>query len=57
MDNYTFNSDGEFITYNLKKFGLQEVWLQKELKKQRTELTEVCYAEWSKEGSLFIQKY
>lgn len=50
-------SDGEFITYNLKKFGLHEVWLQKELKKQKTDLKEVCYAEWSKGGSLFIQKY
>ncbi|PEA54419.1 hypothetical protein CON64_13265 [Bacillus pseudomycoides] len=52
-----FISDGQVITYNLKKSGLNEEWLYKELKKQKVKLKEVCYAEWEKGGALFVQKY
>lgn len=50
-------SDGQIIEYNLKKSGLNEEWLQKELKRQKVALKEVCYGEWTGEGPLFIQTY
>lgn len=50
-------SDGQVITHNLQESGLNEDWLQKELKRQKVKLSEVCYGEWGGEGPLFIQTY
>lgn len=49
--------DGKIIKKNLQEFGLDESWLQKQLKKQKIRSEkDILYAELQREGSLFIQQ-
>jgi uncharacterized membrane protein YcaP (DUF421 family) len=54
----TIISDGRVLMNNLKEAGLNENWLEKQLEnKGIKQPKEICYAEWQKGRSLFIQKY
>lgn len=54
----TIISDGEVLVENLKKAGLDEVWLQKELQiRGINKHEEIFYAEWEPGEDLHIQHY
>lgn len=55
----TLISDGRLLKENLKRSGMNEAWLQKELhKKGIWKYSEVLLAEWKKKKStLYVQKY
>jgi uncharacterized membrane protein YcaP (DUF421 family) len=54
----TIISDGKILKSNLKKAGLNETWLDKQLKDKGVKHSkEICYAEWQIGKPLFIQKY
>lgn len=54
----TIISDGKVLKNNLEKAGLNENWLEKQLKKKGVqEPKEICYAEWQEGKPLYIQKY
>lgn len=54
----TFISDGQVLYNNLHKAGLNDDWLQKQLKMKGIKRTEeICYAEWQSGNALFIQTY
>jgi uncharacterized membrane protein YcaP (DUF421 family) len=54
----TFISDGRLLEENLHTSGLNEVWLQKELKKKGIRhYSQVLYAEWEEGRSLYVETY
>lgn len=54
----TIISDGRVLIKNLKKAGLTEEWLNKQLERNGIRKpSEICYAEWKKGNSLYLQRY
>jgi uncharacterized membrane protein YcaP (DUF421 family) len=54
----TIISDGKVLFDNLHQAGLNENWLQKELKKKGIKQPkEICYAEWQSGQPLYCQKF
>lgn len=51
-------SDGQLIKENLRRSGLNEIWLKKELRKKGIDhFPEVFYAEWKEGDSLYVETY
>lgn len=54
----TIISDGKILASNLKKEGLTEEWLHKELNAHGIKQPrDVCYAEWDAEKGIYFQEY
>ena len=55
---FTLISDGEVLDKNLKKAGVDEAWLHKQLKRKGcSQPKEISYAEYEPGKDLFIQEY
>lgn len=49
--------DGKLVKKNLKELGLDEIWVQKQLKQQKiSSVKDVLYAEIQEDGTLYLQK-